>query len=128
MARTKGQRPKKLTGQMPASSLDSPWWDEIARQFASDNAGKVLSIEEITDLVSRYPNGRKARGRTCARRMKTVLELVSRGPNGSLGRGATYRVIASQPVTAAGRRDTVDEEIKLAEDWLLSRIERMTEE
>jgi hypothetical protein len=130
MAKTKGLPPKNLTGQMPVSSLDSPWWDQVAYLFSCDpeNAGKVLTIEEIAERVSRYPNGRKARGRTCARRLKHVLELVSRGPNGSLGRGATYRVVPVQPTPATGRRDTVDEEIQPAQDWILKQIEKMTED
>lgn len=49
-------------------------------------------------MVPDYPDGRRPRPRTVARRLSPILTLVSRGPNGSLGRGATYRVVPSREV------------------------------
>jgi hypothetical protein len=123
--KTKGAPPKNLTGQMPVSSIDSPWWDHVASEITSPHVlgGKTLTVEELTQFIPPYPDGRRARPRTVARRLRRVLELVSRGPNGSRGKGATYRVMlpeAPKPVIEA------DCTVASDDDWLQQSIERMT--
>lgn len=110
------------------SSLESPWWDSVASALSSrgDLVGRTMSIEDILAEVPSYPDGRRPRTRTAARRLRSVLELVERGPNGSLGRGAVYRIVSSAPLPRAGRDDIEDEGIAPATDWLADAVRRMT--
>lgn len=82
--------------------------------------GRVLSIEDLTQMIPSYPDGRRPRSRTVARRMSPVLELVERGPNGSRGKGATYRILPSRAEVTDGEPIAKDDE------WLLAAVERMT--
>jgi hypothetical protein len=79
-------------------------------------------------MVPRYPDGNRARAHTVVRRLSPALELVSRGPNGSRARGATYRVIL--PPGPVGvplvRADVPDTGITSDLEWLLQQVERMT--
>lgn len=84
--------------------------------------GQVLSIEEITERVPSYPDGRRPRPRAVARRLRPVLELVERGPNGSRGKGATYRILT--PRTEEPSEDAVVADL----DWLEAAARRMTKE
>ena len=89
--------------------------------------GKIISIEELSQMISRYPTGGAVRPRTVARRLRQILELVERGPNGSLGKGATYKIVnLPAPLESIARSDTIDDEIKCDNDWLEQSIERMT--
>jgi hypothetical protein len=126
----KGAPPVKLTGQMPVSSLESDHWDRIMSEITGPGGlvGRTLTIEELAGLIPTYPGGRRARGRTIARRMRPVLELIERGPNGSRGRGATYRVIARAEAVPAGSPDIEDQEISTDDDWLLRSVAKMTGE
>lgn len=91
-----------------------------------------MTIEEITATVAAYPNGRRVRSRSVARRLRGILELIERGPNGSRGRGATYRIVAPQSPTASTtdpveiRTDVEDVVIGSDRQWLLEQVERMT--
>lgn len=89
--------------------------------------GRTLPIEDLTEMVPSYPDGRRPRARAVAHRMAPMLELVSRGPNGSLSRGAVYRVVSPPPVPdPVGRQDVDDVVIGCDDDWILEQIERMT--
>lgn len=126
MARTRGAPPKNLTGRMPVSSMDSPWWDLVASEITSPDrlGGRTLTIEELTGLIPSYPDGRRARPRTVARRLRSVLELVERGPNGSLGRGATYRVLTPTVAPSSIQSDSV---VQADDEWLAKSVEKMTD-
>ena len=127
----KGSPPPTLTGQIPVSSLDSQWWDQIALRVSSDTnlIGKVFTIEELSQMnILRYKDGAYPRGKTIARRLKPILELISRGPNGSLGKGAIYKIkgaiIVKEDIQIRG--DIKNVEIAVADEWLKESIERMT--
>ena len=130
--KARGEAPKRLTGHMPVSPLDSPWWDRVMSEMTRDGGlvGKTLSIEELTQMVPSYEGGGRPRARTVARRLRPILELVSRGPNGSLGRGATYtvRVPVADPGPETTRPDIPIDEIAPATDWLEQAVRRMTKE
>jgi hypothetical protein len=85
-----------------------------------DLAGQAFTIEQITERLPAYPDGRRPRARAAARRLRPILELVERGPNGSLGRGATYRIV---PVTAP---QPSEEAVSADLDWLEEAAARMT--
>lgn len=73
-------------------------------------------------MIPDYPDGRRPRQRTVARRMLELgaIQLLERGPNGSLGKGATYRILPEQPpAPAAGP-------VVENEDYLAKAVERMT--
>ena len=128
MAKLTGRPPSSLTGRLPVSSDESPWWDSVAAALCAreDLLGRVMSIEDIAALVPSYPDGRRPRPRAASRRLRPILELVERGPNGSLGRGATYRIVAPGPMAPVGRADVDDDEITPADDWLCDAVGRMT--
>lgn len=123
--RTKGRPPSTLTGQLPVSG-DSPWWRWIASEIChdADLVGKELSIEVITQTLPRYPDGRKIRSRTAARRLIEygAMVLVERGPNGSLGKGAKYKILP-EPSLAPAAEPVVENA-----DYLAKAVERMTTE
>lgn len=126
-----GRPPATLTGQVPVSSLESAWWDHVMSWCTGEGGlvGRTLSIEELSGVIPSYPDGRRARPRTVARRLRPILELVERGPNGSRGRGATYRVMAIPvPPDLKEREDVGDDEIAPASDWLDEAVRRMTGE
>ncbi len=125
MARTRGAPPAKLTGGTRVRSLDSPWWEQVASKISRNTGlvGRTLTIEELTQIVPGYPDGRRPRPRTVARRLMHVLELVQRGPGGSLGRGATYRILSPLPDRAP---DGGEAPIATDRKWLLEQVERMT--
>lgn len=77
----------------------------------------TLSIEELTEGLPCYPDGRRPRPRAAARRLRHVLQLVERGPNGSLGRGARYTVLP--PPREAPEHLLIDD------DWLLQSVARI---
>lgn len=91
-------------------------------------AGRTLSIEEIAAALPSYPDGRRARPRVAARRLRAVLRLVERGPNGALGRGATYEVLAARAPEPPARDDIEDQAIEPADGWLADAVRRMTGE
>lgn len=125
----RGMPPARLTGGSRVRSLDSPWWDLVMSELVAvpGLVGRTLSIEEIAGMVLSYPDGRRPRARTVARRLAPILELVERGPNGSKGRGASYRVLDLPPTREPiGRDDVVDTEISSDMKWLLEQVERMT--
>jgi len=128
-AKARGAPPKTLTGQLAVKALVSPWWEWVASEISlsPEFVGKVFSIEELSQMIPAYPDGRRPRPRTVARRLRPVLELVERGPNGSRGIGAKYRVIpaAQTPVDETGA-DGADELISVDEEWLLGSIKKMT--
>lgn len=128
MVRTRGSAPSRLTGNLPVSSPESPWWDQVASEITSrpGMVGRTMTIEELTGEVPCYPDGRAPRPRTVARRLWRILELVERGSNGSLGRGATYRIVGSLRAMAVGRQDVADETVTPDNDWLMAAVERMT--
>jgi hypothetical protein len=128
MARTRGAPPANLTGGRRIRSLDSPWWDRVTTEIGlhPDLVGRTLTIEEITQLVPSYPDGRRPRPMAVARRMRCILELASRGPNGSRSRGARYRILAIPTPTPVAREDVEDIVIRSDRKWLLEQIERMT--
>jgi hypothetical protein len=119
--RTKGGPPRKLTGQVPTSG-DSPWWSRVASEISSPDrlGGKTLTIEELAQTISSYPDGRPIRPRTVARRLRSVLRLVSRGPNGSLGRGAVYTVVPLPPP-----EEMTEDSIPTDLEWLEMAVEKM---
>lgn len=125
-SKLKGAPPKHLTGKMPVSSMESPWWDQVLSEITGPSGlvGSTLSVEELTELIPSYPDGRRPRARAVVRRLRSVLELVSRGPNGSLGRGATYRVLPALPKPRAPAAD--DDVLALNEDYIAAAVERMT--
>lgn len=87
--------------------------------------GATLLIADIVQTLPSYPDGRRPRPRTAARRLAPILQLVSRGPNGSLGNGATYRIVP--PIIPGLPLHTQDiVEIPHDEEWLLQSIEKMT--
>jgi hypothetical protein len=85
--------------------------------------GTIYTVEEITQMIPSYPDGRKARPRTVARRLATCLSLVERGPNGSKSRGARYLVLQEprRPSMQEG-----DEPVRVDEDWLNDAVDKMT--
>lgn len=128
--KTKGEPPRNLTGQMPVKALDSPWWDGVASEITRPGGlvGRTLSIEELTELIPSYPDGRRPRPRAVARRLGRVLRLVERGPNGSRGRGAIYQVVAPPPPPDAGRDDVEADEVPTDLEYLEQVIRKMTKE
>jgi hypothetical protein len=122
---TRGRPPSTLTGQLPVSG-DSPWWRRIASEICHDLdlVGRPLTIEEITQTLPRYPDGRRIRPRTAARRLLEygAIELVERGPNGSLGRGAKYKILPERPSPPAGDVEPMPDNAEFLEDA----VERMT--
>lgn len=74
-------------------------------------------MEELTQIVPDYPDGRRPRPRTVARRLAPVLTLIERGPNGSLGRGATYRIVPGRSVGP--------DDIPSDDEWLLQAADRV---
>ncbi len=121
----KGEPPKVLTGPLPASSLDSPWWDQVMIDvtLSPGMVGRTISIEELTQIIPSYPDGRRPRPRTVARRLRSMMTLVERGPNGSRGRGATYR-IDGRPIEKPV--DASDDLITFDDEWLNQSVEKMT--
>lgn len=121
----RGKPPSTLTGQLPISSEESPWWSEVISNLSSYGikVGEIYTIEEITAMVPSYPDGRRPRSKATSRRLKPVLELVERGPNGALGRGAKYRVVE---VIHPPKFENGDEPIQSNEDWLNDAVSRMT--
>lgn len=104
-------------GRRPASG-HSPWWARVASELSRrrDLVGRHLTMEELTQIVPDYPDGRRPRPRTVARRLAPVLTLITRGPNGSLGRGSTWSVVPN--------REVGPDEILTDEEWLLEAAER----
>jgi hypothetical protein len=98
--------------------------------------GRTLTIEELTQTLPSYEDGRRPRPRAAARRLlaRGAVELVLRGPNDSLGRGATYRVVepivqaaaVSPPPDWRPTTDAPDDELRPDMDWLEAAVERMT--
>jgi hypothetical protein len=123
--RTKGRPPSKLTGQLPVSG-DSPWWRSVASEV-SRHLGPIfpqwISIEVLTTSVRAYPDGRRPKARTVARRLLQygAIELVERGPNGSLSKGAAYKILPERPPAPAP-----DSEMIQNSDYLEQAVERMT--
>lgn len=122
---TKGKAPSTLTGQLPVSG-ESPWWRSVASELTSTQVlvGHTFSIERLTELISAYPDGRRPRTRTVARRLLELnaIELVERGPNGSKGKGAKYKILPESSLAPAGD-PLIDNE-----DFLEKAVERMTRE
>ena len=116
--RRENLRGQVALGRTPVSG-HSPWWATVCSElsFRSDLVGRDLTVEELTQTVPDYPNGRRPRARTVARRLAPILTLVSRGPNGSLGRGAVYRIIPG--------REVGPEDIPTDDEWLLEAAARM---
>ena len=95
MARHRRERPARVV--LPAILREktrpvagiSPWWHDVARELLMRPGlvGQEVTIEELTEGLPCYPDGRRPRPRAAARRLRHVLELVSRGPNGSRGKG-----------------------------------------
>lgn len=87
--------------------------------------GSTFTIEEITQMWPSYPDGRRPRSRTVARRLLELnaIELVERGPNGSLGKGARYKILPERPSPPAGDVEQIDND-----DYLEKAVERMTRE
>lgn len=112
--------PDWLQAKRPPVKGDSPWWQQVAQELLDrpGMVGTTLTIEELTESLPCYPDGRRPRPRAAARRLSHVLELVSRGPNGSLGKGAVYRIVRppEEPVIEHGMID---------EGWLRESVERM---
>jgi hypothetical protein len=77
----------------------------------------MVTIEELTERLPCYPDGRRPRPRAAARRLVHILELVCRGPNGSLGHGATYRIVRPP--------EPVPEHTLIDDDWIQQSVERM---
>ena len=127
-SRRRGASPRTLTGRDRVRSLDSPWWERVTSEMGlrPDLVGRTLTIEEITQIVPSYPDGRRPRPMTAARRLGRILELVSRGPNGSRSRGATYRILAIPDPTPLMREDVEDIAIRSDRGWLLEQVKRMT--
>jgi hypothetical protein len=125
---TKGRPPPTLTGQLPVSSDNSPWWDEVKSSLGSYGilVGSIYTIEEISQMIPSYPDGRRPRPRTVARRLNELqaLELIERGPNGSLGREARYKILPERPQAPA---EDVEPMLDNAE-FLANAVERMTKE
>jgi hypothetical protein len=86
----------------------------------------VVSIEELTQMVPTYPDGRRARPRAVVRRLRSILEVVQRGPNGSLSRGSVFRILPPQQEQACIPPPEDEDTVQTDQDWLLSSIERMT--
>lgn len=108
----------------PVRSGPSPWWDSVTSEVGGPAGlvGTLLTIEELTERIPCYPDGRRPRTRTVARRLRSILELVSAGPNGSRSVGATYRVMAYVPPPSY----VSDEGMAIDEDWLAAAADRMT--
>lgn len=125
--RIKGAPPKTLTGQVSVSSVDSPWWDQVASEITSrpGMVGKVVSIEELTQTLPDYPDGRRPRAKAASRRLRKILELVERGPNGSRSRGATYRIVDLDMPEVVVPDDDVPKDQN--DDYLEQAIRRMTD-
>jgi hypothetical protein len=122
--KAKGKPPSTLTGQLPVSADDSPWWREMASTVSKqgERVGTTWTIEEITQMIPDYPDGRRPRPRTVSRRLLELgtIELIERGPNGSLGKCAKYRILPElPPAPAAGP-------VVENEDYLAKAVERMT--
>ena len=79
--------------------------------------GSQVEMGELTQTLPCYPNGRRPKARTAARRLAPILELVERGSNGSLAR-ATYRIVRPPDAREAPADPFVDEE------WLEQAIQR----
>lgn len=97
----------------------SPWWVTVASELSASEGlwGRDLTVEELAQMVPPYPDGRRARPRTVARRLARILQLISRGPNGSLGRGAVYRIV---PNVAVG-----PETVETDDEWLAEAAARV---
>lgn len=80
--------------------------------------GTEVTIEELTEGLPCYPDGRRPRPRAAARRLRPILELVRRGPNGSRGKGAVYRVVRP-PEEQGIEHGLIDE------GWLLESVKRV---
>lgn len=123
----RGKPPAKLTGQMPVSAASSPWWNKTASEMHLYGllVDMVFTIEEITQMVPVYPDGRVPRPRTVARRLTELcaIELVERGPNGSKGIGAKYKILPEPTLPPAMESEMIDNK-----DFLEQAVERMTRE
>jgi hypothetical protein len=110
------------------SSDFSPWWEQLGSRLGHYGllVGTIYTIEEIAQMIPPYPDGRRPRPRTVARRLNELqaLELVSRGPNGSLGREARYKILPERPQAPA---EDVEPMLDNAE-FLANAVERMTRE
>lgn len=122
--RLKGSPPSTLTGRLPVSAEHSPWWDDVCSRLGQLGmlVGNLYTIEEITQMIPPYPDGRRPRPRAVARRLYEYLELVERGPNGSRGKGAKYKIL-SKEVYVPGHDDDV---VPVDEEWLNSAVNKMT--
>lgn len=115
---------------MPVSAEHSPWWAQVESDLhlSPGMVGKVVSTEELVQIIPAYPDGRRPRARAAVRRLRRILELVERGPNGSLSRGAKYRIVPL--IQTPSVMDSIDPEldtvVELDLDWLEQSIERMT--
>lgn len=121
--RTKGKPPSTLTGQLPVSG-DSPWWRTVASEMCNSSLeGNTYHIEALALLVPLYPDGRRPRERTVARRLLELnaIELVERGPNGSLGKGAKYKILPERSLPPAAESEMIENS-----DYLEQAVERMT--
>jgi hypothetical protein len=125
--RTKGRPPSNLTGQLPVSG-DSPWWRSVASEVCK-HLGPIypqwIPIELLATCIQSYPDGRRPRVRTVARRLLEygAIELVERGPNGSLSKGAKYKILPERSLPPAMDSEMIDNA-----EFLEKAVERMTRE
>lgn len=111
--------PDWVEAKRPPVKGDSPWWQDVARDLTTGPlVGMTISIEELTEGLPCYPDGRRPRPRAAARRLRSVLQLVERGPNGSLGKGAKYRIVTA-PDDKPPEHQLIDDE------WLRQSVERI---
>lgn len=84
---------------------------------------KAYTIDEITQMIPDYPDGRRPKPRTVARRLLEygAIELVERGPNGSLGKGAKYKILPERSLPPAAGSEMIENS-----DYLEQAVERMT--
>lgn len=82
-----------------------------------------VTIEQLSACIQSYPDGRRPKPRTVARRLLEygAIELVERGPNGSLGNGAKYKILPERSLPPA-----MDSEMIENSDYLEKAVERMT--
>lgn len=124
MKKRKGQAPSNLTGQLPVSAEFSPWWSKTVSEMGMHGLlpDMILTIESITQMIPAYPDGRKPRPRTVARRLTELqaIELVERGPNGSRGKEAKYKIL-SAPTLPTAEEPFIDNN-----DFLEQAVQRMT--